>query len=103
MPYSKCKVYSDGSHYIAIPYIPQKPRHKKRKSAPSPEPELEMEIIEDEGPTPFDKFEQMSLFDEISAKKKGKDRLSCVRSVASTKRRNRRREGKYSSGCIRSI
>ena len=67
MPYPKCKVYSDGSHYIAIPYIPQKPRHKKRKSAPSPEPEVEMEIIEDEGPTPFDKFEQMSLFDENSA------------------------------------
>ena len=65
MPYPKCKVYSDGSHYIAIPYIPQKPRYKKRKKLPPPQPE--MEVVEDEGPTPFDKFEQMSLFDESSA------------------------------------
>ena len=65
MPYPKCKVYSDGSHYIAIPYIPQKPRYKKRKKLPPPQPE--MEVVEDEGPTPFDKFEQMSLFDESPA------------------------------------
>ena len=65
MPYPKCKVYSDGSHYIAIPYIPQKPRYKKRKKLPPPPPE--MEVVEDEVPTPFDKFEQMSLFDESSA------------------------------------
>ena len=65
MPYPKCKVYSDGSHYIAIPYIPQKPRYKKRKKIPPPQPE--MEVLEDEGPTPFDKFKQMSLFDESSA------------------------------------
>ena len=65
MPYPKCKVYSDGSHYIAIPYIPQKPRYKKRKKLPPPQPE--MEVVEDEEPTPFDKFEQMSLFDESSA------------------------------------
>ena len=62
MPYPKCKVYSDGSHYIAIPYIPQKPRYKKRKKMPPPQPE--MEVLEVEGPTPFDKFEQMSLFDD---------------------------------------
>ena len=65
MSYPKCKVYSDGSHYIAIPYIPQKPRYKKRKKLPPPQPE--MEVVEDEGPTPFDKFEQMSLFDVNSA------------------------------------
>ena len=65
MPYPKCKVYSDGSHYIAIPYIPQKPRYKKRKKLPPPQPE--MEVLENEGPTPFDKFEQMSLFDESPA------------------------------------
>ena len=65
MPYPKCKVYSDGSHYIAIPYIPQKPRYKKRKKLPPSQPE--MEVVENEGPTPFDKFEQMSLFDESFA------------------------------------
>lgn len=65
MPYSKCKVYSDGSHYIAIPYIPQKPRHKKREKIKPPQPE--MEVVEGCGPTPFDKFKQMSLFDESSA------------------------------------
>ena len=30
MPYSQVKVYSDGSHYIGIPYIPD-PRAKKRR------------------------------------------------------------------------
>ena len=65
MPYPKCKVYSDGSHYIAITYIPQKPRYKKRKKLPPPQPG--MEVVENEGPTPFDKFEQMSLFDESPA------------------------------------
>ncbi len=30
MPYGKCKIYSDGSHFIGIPYIPRKCRpHKK--------------------------------------------------------------------------
>ena len=29
MPYAKCKIYSDGSHYIAIPHKPQRPRPKK--------------------------------------------------------------------------
>lgn len=65
MPYPKCKVYSDGSHYIAIPYIPQKPRHKKREKIKPPQPEKE--VVEGCGPTPFDKFKQMSLFDESSA------------------------------------
>jgi len=30
MPYAECKVYSDGSHYIAIPYEPN-PRRRRRK------------------------------------------------------------------------
>ena len=30
MPYSQVKVYSDGSHYIGIPYIPD-PRAKRRR------------------------------------------------------------------------
>ena len=30
MPYSQVKVYSDGSHYIGIPYIPD-PRAKNRR------------------------------------------------------------------------
>lgn len=35
MPYPRCKVYSDGSHYIAIPHTtrPYKPR-KKTKEEP---------------------------------------------------------------------
>ena len=33
MPFAKCKVYSDGSHFIAIPHTekPYKPRHKSRE------------------------------------------------------------------------
>ena len=33
MPFAKCKVYSDGSHFIAIPHTekPYKPRHKPRE------------------------------------------------------------------------
>ena len=31
MPYSQVKVYSDGSHYIGIPYIPD-PRAKERRT-----------------------------------------------------------------------
>ena len=31
MPYSQVKIYSDGSHYIGIPYIPD-PRAKRRRS-----------------------------------------------------------------------
>ena len=33
MPYPKCKIYSDGSHYIAIPHTtrPYKPRRKPRE------------------------------------------------------------------------
>ena len=30
MPYSQVKIYSDGSHYIGIPYIPD-PRAKHRR------------------------------------------------------------------------
>lgn len=29
MPFGKCKIYSDGSHYIAIPHIPRKKRPRK--------------------------------------------------------------------------
>ena len=33
MPYPRCKVYSDGSHYIAIPHTtrPYKPRRKPKE------------------------------------------------------------------------
>jgi len=30
MPYAECKVYNDGSHYVAIPYVPN-PRPRRRK------------------------------------------------------------------------
>ena len=79
MLYPKCKVYSDGSHYIAIQYIPQKPRLKKDKKVKSLPPE--MEVVEDEGPTPFDKFEQMSNecpAQIITASRLQPDSLYCV-------------------------
>lgn len=30
MPYGECKVYSDGSHYIAIPHIPRRCKPRKK-------------------------------------------------------------------------
>ena len=66
MPFAKCKVYSDGSHYIAIPPKPQKPRPKKGAKVKKAVPDLE-EIDDDEAEDcPFDKPAQptqMSLFD----------------------------------------
>ena len=55
MPYAKCKIYSDGSHYIAIPHKPQRPRPKKGAKVRKEVPELE-ELEEDEAADcPFDK------------------------------------------------
>lgn len=34
MPYKECKIYHDGSHYIAIPY---RPNHAKRRPKPTEE------------------------------------------------------------------
>ena len=69
MPFAKCKVYSDGSHYIAIPPKPQKPRPKKGAKVKKETPDLE-EMDDDEAEDcPFDKPAlpvqpvQMSLFD----------------------------------------
>lgn len=66
MPYAKCKIYSDGSHYIAIPHKPQRPRPKKGAKVKKEVPEME-ELEEDEAEDcPFDKPAQpaqMSLFD----------------------------------------
>ena len=69
MPFAKCKVYSDGSHYIAIPPKPQKPRPKKGAKVKKEVPDLE-ELEEDEAADcPFDKPVlpvqpvQLSLFD----------------------------------------
>lgn len=66
MPFAKCKVYSDGSHYIAIPHIPRKPRPKKGAKVKKEVPEMEEIEAED---CPFDKPAppvqpvQLSLFD----------------------------------------
>ena len=69
MPFAKCKVYSDGSHYIAIPPKPQKPWSKKGAKVKKAVPDLE-EIDDDEAEgCPFDKPAepaqpvQLSLFD----------------------------------------
>lgn len=69
MPFAKCKVYSDGSHYIAIPPKPQKPRPKKGAKVKKEAPDLE-ELDDDEAEDcPFDKpaqpvqSVQLSLFD----------------------------------------
>ena len=69
MPYAKCKIYSDGSHYIAIPHKPQRPRPKKGAKVKKEVPEME-ELDEDESANcPFDKSAppvqpvQLSLFD----------------------------------------
>ena len=52
MPYSQVKVYSDGSHYIGIPYIPD-PRARNRR--PRHEEVIEVrEPIEEELPAAFD-------------------------------------------------
>ena len=66
MPFAKCKVYSDGSHYIAIPHIPRKPRPKKgakvKKEVPDME-EIEAEDCPFDKPAPPMQPVQISLFD----------------------------------------
>ena len=68
MPYRKCKIYSDGSHYIAIPPVPQKPRLKKGIKIKKELPEIEELDSEDEI-CPFDTPVQMSLFDNNGNKR----------------------------------
>ena len=65
MPYAKAKVYSDGSHYIAIPHTVQKKRPKKGVKVKAPTAALE--ALEEER-TPFDGGVQMSLFDTEKSK-----------------------------------
>ena len=60
MPYSKAKVYFDGSHYIAIPHTPRKKRLKKGVKIKRQIPV--MEELEEEN-TPFDGGVQMNMFD----------------------------------------
>ena len=62
MAYRKCKIYFDGSHHIAIPPQPRKPRPKKGAKVKKEVPELEELDAEDED-CPFDKPVQLSLFD----------------------------------------
>ena len=66
MPFAKCKVYSDGSHYIAIPPKPQKPRPKKGAKVKKEIPDLEEMDDDETEDCPFDKPAQpvqMSLFE----------------------------------------
>lgn len=60
MPYIKAKVYSDGSHYIAIPHMPRKKCLKKGVKIKRQVPV--MEELEEES-TPFDGGVQMNMFD----------------------------------------
>ena len=62
MAYRKCKIYFDGSHHIAIPPQPRKPRPKKGAKVKKEIPELEELDAENED-CPFDKPLQLSLFD----------------------------------------
>ena len=62
MAYRKCKIYFDGSHHIAIPPQPKKPRPKKGANVKKEAPELE-ELDAEEEDCPFDKPVQLSLFD----------------------------------------
>ena len=62
MAYRKCKVYYDGSHHIAIPPQPKKPRPKKGAKVKKEVPELEELDAENED-CPFDNPVQLSLFD----------------------------------------
>ena len=43
MPYGKCKIYSDGSHYIAIPHTVN-PHGRRRKEPVREEITVEQEI-----------------------------------------------------------
>lgn len=63
MAYRKCKIYFDGSHHIAIPPQPKKPRPKKGTKIKKEVPELEELDAEDED-CPFDKPVQLSLFND---------------------------------------
>lgn len=65
MPYGKCKIYSDGSHFIAIPYTPRKPRSKKGVKVKLPAIKLEDIDSEDES-CPFDEPIQLTLFNRAA-------------------------------------
>lgn len=62
MAYKKCKIYFDGSHHIAIPPQPKKPRPKKGAKIKKEVPDMEELDAENEN-CPFDKPVQLSLFD----------------------------------------
>ena len=72
MAYRKCKIYFDGSHHIAIPPQPQKPRPKKGAKVKKEIPELEELDAEDED-CPFDKPVQLSMFDNNDNKRQSND------------------------------
>ena len=64
MPYSQVKVYSDGSHYIGIPYIPD-PRAKNRR--PRHEEVIEVKEPVDDKETVIDNEQQTAVEMEQTA------------------------------------
>ena len=78
MPYSQVKVYSDGSHYIGIPYIPD-PRAKNRR--PHHEEVIEVrEPIEEELPAALE-TENNAAEEQNPENEQGKSALPAVRQM----------------------
>ena len=53
MPYPKCKIYSDGGHYIAIPHTmrPYRPRRKPKEELITVSEEVTEEQVEESAPS----------------------------------------------------
>ena len=96
MPFAKCKVYFDGSHYIAISPTTQKRRGRVGVRAVSEEDE---DIVAE--------TKQLGLFDENTADEKERtaqrtrERLRRIKRKRATAQRLRRKE-RYLSACIKS-
>ena len=71
MPYEKVKVYSDGSHYIGIPYVPNPYARKKRrpngKVTDISEVDRAIDIPEHKKETPKEAFDK--IYDECKEMK----------------------------------
>ena len=105
MAYRKCKIYFDGSHHIAIPPQPRKPRPKKGAKVKKEVPELE-ELDAEEEDCPFDNPVQLSLFDDNDDKRQSKETAPLLTEEMLPKvlRQIPHLPAKrYSSGCIKNI
>lgn len=63
MPYGECKVYFDGSHYIAIPHTTRPSRRRFRP------PEEEIEVTEQEEPQTMEQEETINAEESAPAEK----------------------------------